>query len=66
MKCPYYHQACASGAVPLVPGNHGPLRAQRKGLDYCATDRHRWCLLYRNAGRELALAAQQEAACAIG
>jgi hypothetical protein len=37
-----------------------------KDLEYCATDRHRWCPLYRNAGRDLALALQQETARAIG
>ena len=66
MKCPYYCHALASGAVPLCLGTVVPFEPSEKDLDFCAMDRHRWCPLYRNAGRDLALAAQREAARAIG
>ncbi len=66
MKCPYYRQSRATGAAPLCLGTVVPFEPSEKDLDYCITDRHRWCPLYRNVGRDLALAVQQEAATAIG
>jgi hypothetical protein len=66
MKCPYYHPNRAAGAAPLCLGAVVQFEPSEKDLEYCATDRHRWCPLYRNAGRDLALAVQQEAARATG
>lgn len=66
MKCPYYRQNRPTGASPLCLGTVVSFEPSEKDLEYCATDRHRWCPLYRNAGRDLALAVQQEAARATG
>lgn len=66
MKCPYYRQGRMAGAGPLCLGTVVSFEPSEKDLEYCATDRHRWCPLYRNAGRDLALALQQETARAIG
>lgn len=66
MKCPYYSQNRATGAAPSCLGTVVPFEPSEKDLEYCATDRHRWCPLYRNVGRDLALAIQQEAARATG
>lgn len=66
MKCPYYRQARPTGTASLCLGAVVPFEPSEKDLAYCATDRHRWCPLYRNAGRDLALAVQQEAARATG
>jgi hypothetical protein len=66
MKCPYYRQIRSAGAAPLCVGTVAPFEPSDKDMEYCATDRHRWCPLYRNVGRELALAVQQEAARATG
>lgn len=66
MKCPYYHQARGSGAGPVCLGTAVAFEPSEKDLDFCATDRHRWCPLYRNAGRDIALAIQDEAARATG
>ena len=66
MKCPYYSQVRVAAAGPLCLGAVVPFEPSEKDLEYCDTDRHRWCPLYRNAGRDLALAVQQEAARATG
>lgn len=66
MKCPYYRQARAAGTAPLCIGTVVRFEPSEKDLEYCTTDRHRWCPLYRNVSRDLALAIQEEAACAIG
>lgn len=66
MKCPYFRQGRAAGTAPLCLGNVVPFEPSDMDLEYCATERHRWCPLYRNAGRDVALAAQQDAALAIG
>jgi hypothetical protein len=55
-----------AGNVPALPGDVVQFEPSEKDLEYCATDRHRWCPLYRNASRDLALAIQQEAARATG
>ena len=66
MRCPYYRQARTSGAAPLCLGSVVTFEPSEKDVEFCATDRHRWCPLYRNAGRDLALAVQREAARATG
>lgn len=66
MKCPYYRQARPTGTASLCLGTVVSFEPSEKDLEYCATDRHRWCPLYRYAGRDLALAVQQEAARATG
>jgi len=65
MKCPYYRQARATVTVPLCLGTVVPFEPSEKDLDYCATDRHRWCPLYRNVSRDLASEVRQQAARAI-
>jgi len=65
MKCPYYRQIRATGAVPLCLGTVVPFEPSEKDMEYCATDRHRWCPLFRNVSRDVALAVQQEFARAI-
>jgi hypothetical protein len=66
MKCRYYHQSRATGAAPLCLGSAIGFEPSAKDLDYCTTERHRWCPLYRNASRDLSLAVQQEVIRAIG
>jgi len=66
MKCPYYHQPRATTVAPLCLGTVVPFEPSEKDLEYCGSERHRWCPLYRNAGRDLAMAIQQEAARATG
>ncbi len=62
MKCPYYRQTRAAESAALCLGRVVPFEPSDKDLEYCTTDRHRWCPLYRNAGRNLTLAGQQETA----
>lgn len=66
MRCPYYRPARATAAVPLCVGTVVPFEPSHKDLECRATDRHRWCPLYRSADRDLALAAHRDMAGAIG
>ncbi len=63
MKCPYYRPIRVE---PLCMGTVVPFEPSEKDMEYCATDRHRWCPLFRNVGHDLARAAQQEAVHATG
>jgi hypothetical protein len=66
MKCPYYRQIRSTGAAPLCLGTVVPFEPSEKDMEYCATDRHRWCPLYRNVGRDVALAVRRDVADVVG
>lgn len=52
--------------MPVCLGAVVPFEPSDKDREYCATDRHRWCPLYRSADCDFALAAHRVAAGAVG
>lgn len=67
MKCPYFVEGpttetasqCLGVVIPFEPSSVDELQ-------YCTTGRHRYCPLFKSAGRELSLAIHHEIARAIG
>ncbi len=67
MACPYFLDGETAGASALCIGVIVPFEpSSMEQIDYCTTGRFRSCPLYRNAGRDLALAIHREAARAVG
>jgi hypothetical protein len=62
MRCPYYRPPFVSGSAPLCLGAVVPFEPSERDQDFCATDRHRWCPLYRNATRDCVTAARPDVA----
>ena len=67
MTCPYFLDGQTAGARAQCIGVAVPFEPSSiEQIDYCTTGRFRSCLLYRNAGRDLALAIHREVVRALG
>lgn len=66
MTCPYFRPARVLAGGPVCLGTVVPFEPSEKDLEYCTTDRHRWCPLYRCADRQLASVAYRDLVGAIG
>lgn len=67
MTCPYFLDGQTAGAGVLCIGVTVPFEPSSiEQIDYCMTSVFRSCPLYRNAGRDLALAIHREVVRALG